>query len=300
MSYCTPCPPCDTNFPLLCEPLETTANGKRLVVEDSAACQKTIQTPTSKQVVNSNNGNVEFATLNSVLQSGPVDLGSQPLTTTGTATVGSIISSGNIAINSSGDITTLGSVTSKNLKTTGNSNDNNITFINSSNTVGMQGMRIAFDNDRMTFQRASDSGVFEANYVSINQDDGKVGIGTTNPQSLLQIVGGAVNQNIITLLNTANPVGEQGMRVSFEDNPARLTIQRASDSGAFEANLVAIMQDTGRVGINTISPAKTLHVNGTVRLQGLPTYANNAAAVAGGLVADDVYKTSTGELRIVI
>jgi hypothetical protein len=36
---------------LLCEPLETTANGKRLVVEDSAACQKTIQTPASQQVL---------------------------------------------------------------------------------------------------------------------------------------------------------------------------------------------------------------------------------------------------------
>ena len=51
MSYCTPCPPCDTEFPLLCEPLETTANGKRLVVEDSAACQKTIQTPVAQQVL---------------------------------------------------------------------------------------------------------------------------------------------------------------------------------------------------------------------------------------------------------
>ena len=51
MSYCTPCPPCDTNFPLLCEPLETTANGKRLVVEDSAACQKTIQSPVAQQVL---------------------------------------------------------------------------------------------------------------------------------------------------------------------------------------------------------------------------------------------------------
>jgi len=48
---CTPCPPCDSEFPLLCEPLETTANGKRLVVEDSAACQKTIQTPASQQVL---------------------------------------------------------------------------------------------------------------------------------------------------------------------------------------------------------------------------------------------------------
>jgi hypothetical protein len=93
---------------LLCEPLETTANGKRLVVEDSAACQKTIQTPVAQQVLktdgagnltwtNGANGTVlrkdstglvEFATLNSVLQSGPVDLGSQPLTTTGSASIG--------------------------------------------------------------------------------------------------------------------------------------------------------------------------------------------------------------------
>ena len=108
MSLCTPCPPCDTEFPLLCEPLETTAKGKRLVVEDSAACQKTIQTPLAQQVLktdgagnltwtNGSNGTVlaksstgiaEFATLNSVLQSGPVDLGKQALTTTGTITSG--------------------------------------------------------------------------------------------------------------------------------------------------------------------------------------------------------------------
>jgi hypothetical protein len=107
---CTPCPPCDSEYPLLCEPLETTANGKRLVVEDSAACQKTIQTPVAQQVLKTDGagnltwtngasgtvlrkdstGLVEFATLNSVLQSGPVDLGSQPLTTTGALTVGSL------------------------------------------------------------------------------------------------------------------------------------------------------------------------------------------------------------------
>jgi hypothetical protein len=95
----------------LCEPLETTANGKRLVVEDSAACQKTIQTPVAQQVLKTDGagnltwtngasgtvlrkdstGLLEFATLNSVLQSGPVDLGSQPLTTTGAITATSSV-----------------------------------------------------------------------------------------------------------------------------------------------------------------------------------------------------------------
>ena len=38
----------------------------------------------------------------------------------------------------------------------------------------------------------------------------------------------------------------------------------------------------------------------TLRLTALPIFANNAAALAGGLIAGDVYKTSTGELRIVV
>ncbi len=38
----------------------------------------------------------------------------------------------------------------------------------------------------------------------------------------------------------------------------------------------------------------------TLTLTNLSTYANNAAAVAGGLPVGAVYKTSTGELRIVV
>lgn len=38
----------------------------------------------------------------------------------------------------------------------------------------------------------------------------------------------------------------------------------------------------------------------TVNVLGLSTYADNASAVAGGLSEGDVYKTATGELRIVI
>jgi hypothetical protein len=32
----------------------------------------------------------------------------------------------------------------------------------------------------------------------------------------------------------------------------------------------------------------------------VPTYSNNAAAIAGGLSVNDIYKTTTGELRIVV
>ena len=38
----------------------------------------------------------------------------------------------------------------------------------------------------------------------------------------------------------------------------------------------------------------------TLNLTGLSVYANNGAAITGGLVENDVYKTATGELRIVV
>jgi len=38
----------------------------------------------------------------------------------------------------------------------------------------------------------------------------------------------------------------------------------------------------------------------TLNLSNLGVYADNTAAVAGGLAVDDVYKTATGELRIVV
>lgn len=110
MTPCTPAPPCDLEYPLFCEPLEVTAIAKRLVVEDSSACEKTLQTPPSGQALISNangtiswtnganntvlrktsTGSVEFASSNTILQSGAVNLGSQPLTTTGAITSGSI------------------------------------------------------------------------------------------------------------------------------------------------------------------------------------------------------------------
>ena len=51
MSDCTNCPPCDTEFPLFCEGLETTTDGRKLVVEDNASCQKVLVEPTEVSVL---------------------------------------------------------------------------------------------------------------------------------------------------------------------------------------------------------------------------------------------------------
>jgi hypothetical protein len=59
---------------------------------------------------------VEFATLNSILQANPVNLGSQPLTTTGAVSVGSLVSTGAVTAAS---VTASGAVTAGSLTVSG-------------------------------------------------------------------------------------------------------------------------------------------------------------------------------------
>jgi hypothetical protein len=322
---------------LLCEPLETTANGKRLVVEDSAACQKTIQTPVAQQVLKTDGagnltwtngasgtilrkdatGLVEFATLNSVLQSGPVDLGSQPLTTTGAVSVGSLASTGAITAKTI-DVTNTGTGNGISIQT-----ENGIPFsIQSSKTNPIAGGTLNFFGATadMEFNGASDGAfVFFNSSTETTKatvfNGANVGIYTLTPTQALDvngkiksknetIINGATSEFKLISLTTNNltrwNIGSTDTAESGSNVGSDFFINRFTDAGAYLGTSMQIVRSTGNVGIGTASPAKTLHVNGTVRLQGLPTYANNAAAITGGLVADDVYKTSTGELRIVV
>lgn len=54
----------------------------------------------------------------------------------------------------------------------------------------------------------------------------------------------------------------------------------------------------GKAGIGTQSPTSVLDVNGDFRLRDCGVFADNAAAVAGGLGPGDVYRTATGQLMI--
>jgi hypothetical protein len=261
MSYCTPCPPCDTNFPLLCEPLETTANGKRLVVEDSAACQKTIQSPVAQQVLKTDGagnltwtngasgtvlrkdatGLVEFATLNSVLQSGPVDLGSQPLTTTGAVSTGAATISGSIT------------ATSAVFSVSSSSDAVRITQTGSGNALVVED---STNPDSSPFAIAA---------------NGFVGIGTLSPIQRLHITG---EENVISLVQSNGGIN---------------TFVSSSD-----------LLNAGFVGTGTNQPLNIVSNNVArvvVKAQGQVRFVPLAADPTSPEAGDVYYNSTTNKLR---
>jgi hypothetical protein len=67
-----------------------------------------------------------------------------------------------------------------------------------------------------------------------------------------------------------------------------------------EVSLSFCVGDSNTTGNEALLEKMILKYTGTLYLASLATYANNAAAITGGLVVGDVYKASTGEVRIVV
>jgi len=308
---CTPCPPCDSEYPLLCEPLETTANGKRLVVEDSAACQKTIQTPAAQQVLKtdgasnltwtnganntvlgkSTTGIVEFATINSVLQVGPVDLGSQPLTTTGAVSTGaltatSITSTGAANV---GSLTSSGAASVASLASTGAVTAKTVAITNTASSTALSINQSLFgngvvintvDGTSLTIQSTNTNPLKGGSFEFFHPTDG-------------DMVFDGASDGIFAFNNTSTAVTKA---TSF--NGANFGI----GTGAPTATLH--VAGTARVdGATTINSTATITgdttINGIPKLTGLSVYASNAAAIAGGLAVNSIYRNATGDLFIV-
>ena len=72
---------------------------------------------------------------------------------------------------------------------------------------------------------------------------------------------------------------------------------------ALETALADALSRSG-AGVNTMSANLDMNSNKLLNVSAigssLSTYADNTAALAGGLVADDFYKTATGEVRVVV
>ena len=145
---------------------------------------------------------------------------------------------------------------------------------------------------------------------------GNVGIGTSSPQNLLDVAG---NANIGATSNTVEltlGAGATGNRTTLIDFVADTTytdygLRIARQGSGPNSASVLEHRGTGDLRFNSVEAGSLtflttsterarIKASGVVNLSSAPTYADNAAALAGGLVAGDVYKTATGELRITV
>lgn len=138
--------------------------------------------------------------------------------------------------------------------------------------------------------------------------NGRVGIGTLDPQASLQFDSSLANRKIVLFQSTNNDHEFYGFGINSDALRYQVEYTGAdhifyAGTSASTSNELMRIKGTGNVGIGATSPSEKLEVNGTIKatdinFTGLPTYADEAAATTGGLSTGDLYKTSTGEIRI--
>lgn len=126
---------------------------------------------------------------------------------------------------------------------------------------------------------------------------GNVGIGTTVPDSLLNIGGGTA---ATTLAVYGNVSGSKNSYVKLRDVAGSAIGLVAGVGGLITMKLeggsgTSYFNGGGNVGIGTILPTAKLHV------VGLASYVNNAAAIAAGLTAGAFYiVTSSNPAQVAV
>lgn len=133
----------------------------------------------------------------------------------------------------------------------------------------------------------------------------------------LAITNGEITLGDATLTGnvTFNGAGEWDMSVGYFNlvsadtldivaTAGDITINASGDNMMINANatmtVTAVTYDLDAVDVEiTATNDVTVDVTGVLSIAGLSTYADNAAALAGGLVATNLYRTGTGVLMIV-
>ena len=146
--------------------------------------------------------------------------------------------------------------------------------------------------------------------------------GVSEEFSYIQLLGGNIQDRNVEVSIT-NADFSAGSDLNMNNNHARLSNSRNNTTGALsiDSGEVTLKQNvtndsTKRIEVGFEDPIGSAYLNfpakptGTYTLATLDdikkidlagrVYVNNAAAISGGLTANDVYRTSTGELRIVV
>jgi hypothetical protein len=111
--------------------------------------------------------------------------------------------------------------------------------------------------------------------------NGNVGIGTTSPSNPLQVNGNVSNYFVARFLHT-KASQSYGIYAQTQDTGTDgAALYLTSNAGAKDLFYV---RNDGNTGINTIAPARNLHVNDTMRLQ--PRSAAPSSAAEGDMYYD--------------
>jgi hypothetical protein len=111
-----------------------------------------------------------------------------------------------------------------------------------------------------------------------------IGVGTMSPSTLLSLGSSLSNTKFLVYDDGTDFFGLGAQSGQFRFHTGVSTGQAFVFFNAPAGSEVMRIQDNGNIGINTSSPTSKLHVTG------LLVYANNAAAISGGLTAGAFYR----------
>lgn len=202
-------------------------------------------------------------------------------------------------INSTGDICT--ATGNKCLSSAGGSEVDTLATVTARGNTTAQPVTIDSDSNEVTNI---------ANTLYINGTNDRVGIGTSNPGSPLEIYSSATDpltlrqtgagDNFLKFYSTTTNRGTIGWRQSTgfiiknEDNSAM-------DIGTYSSPNAVKILDIGYVGINTTNPVKTLHVNGSIAVKEneyIGAGSGYGCTGCGAASTIKMYNSSTGDMEL--
>jgi hypothetical protein len=287
MTQCSPAPPCETDYPLFCEPLETTNTAKAFVVEDSLFCQKRL-TGNEGDIPRITDGFIKFT--QSTSENIPNSIVSRD-------------SAGGVEFSSiSGTELLLNNPTGDTRIEVGGAGDVYMDLKNPNSDDYDLRIQAAGTTPRI-FTNAA---ILQIDGTSVNlqsNTNGNVGIGTNSPAVKLDVSQAQAAQTAVRVVNTntssaasASYLAVQGgVNADFSASENAIGMIGTSSSHPFfiktnDINRIHIT-DSGNVGIGTDTPLTQFEVVGGIASID-PTAGIGYGAGAGGTVTQGTSRTT--------